>query len=914
MVRFQPRGVDVRIVPGCKLITTAAGPGAGVSGSWVNIMTDVVEVPESPKIYLFGDTGHDQVTAPNGSSFRIKSGALFMHALMTRLLDSSPPIELLVAAATKLDRDDVTAPCFSALPESRVVLQNYDKCTRIKSYDLTKAQAAGTAEEKSDRSFKVVPLGGQISKGSLLVAHHVGPAWRDTAASQFATVLETFFKATEEAETGDGGCELPDVIVNVSAGFPELASPVLRNSRAKPLFDSDLWNTLHRNRHRVAVVVSASTCRREGAALTRRLSWEQSVEDLAAEIHLFPKLAALSSFRHLFVRFGMVGLVHIERNERTPRATQLGGTVYFSPYAKNAIHRDHEREGGTVGRNSIFIAELVRHLLLGREGAESADFPLHDVVSRSFNRMRAMDDGGYRLELEGSKTPSEAFIESGAEKARSWTQAESEVAGAATTLSWRPIPAYLLGPPVPNQLRPPAKWHMLDDVLLEGPVHRVNVAMAIAKAGYDQVLNCTWSEPSPGTARRAIWDLLTRVEYFNPKDDAPDFVTLRDGHRPATPDWPGGEPTTDAIIGKVDRPFRIDVPVMELRTDDDIKERKNRLTLIERDDVESIRSIANLIASYRDKVLSSAKPEEAQPLSIAVFGTPGSGKSFAVRSIAEVLGMGTMPALEFNVAQFRDVEDLTNCFVDVAAAKERKKAAVAEAFKMNGKDARTAPVIIPLVFFDEFDCTLGSTELGWLKYFLAPMQDGMYRKDNKAQTIGGAVFVFAGGLHPTFERFDPRTDSAYDNLRSSAEYLERVRKFVDRKGPDFISRLRGHINVLEINEMPGRRKHFIRRAVQLRSILEKNGRARSGELAGISDAILYALLTVDRYRHGVRSMQAIVEMCTPIYGRVEIASLPSRAQLNMHVDADEFLVRVHRGRARDQPDWDRRQKSERAAT
>jgi hypothetical protein len=45
-------------------------------------------------------------------------------------------------------------------------------------------------------------------------------------------------------------------------------------------------------------------------------------------------------------------------------------------------------------------------------------------------------------------------------------------------------------------------------------------------------------------------------------------------------------------------------------------------------------------------------------------------------------------------------------------------------------------------------------------------------------------------------------------------------------------------------------------------------------------------------------MEAILLMSKPIDGRIHIASLPSRAQLNMHVDAEEFLIRLYRGRAR----------------
>jgi len=39
-------------------------------------------------------------------------------------------------------------------------------------------------------------------------------------------------------------------------------------------------------------------------------------------------------------------------------------------------------------------------------------------------------------------------------------------------------------------------------------------------------------------------------------------------------------------------------------------------------------------------------------------------------------------------------------------------------------------------------------------------------------------------------------------------------------------------------------------------------------------------------------------MCTPFFGKIEKSSLPSRTQLNMHVNADEFIIRMHRGRFR----------------
>jgi hypothetical protein len=124
-----------------------------------------------------------------------------------------------------------------------------------------------------------------------------------------------------------------------------------------------------------------------------------------------------------------------------------------------------------------------------------------------------------------------------------------------------------------------------------------------------------------------------------------------------------------------------------------------------------------------------------------------------------------------------------------------------------------------------------------------------------------------------------------------------------RNGPDFISRLRGHINIADANAQPGRSKHFLRRAVQLRGLLENKLKLVESDSARakIDEAVIYALLTIDRYHHGVRSMEAILRMCAPIAlndNHIYISSVPARAQLNMHVDADEFAIRIRRGRAR----------------
>jgi hypothetical protein len=191
----------------------------------------------------------------------------------------------------------------------------------------------------------------------------------------------------------------------------------------------------------------------------------------------------------------------------------------------------------------------------------------------------------------------------------------------------------------------------------------------------------------------------------------------------------------------------------------------------------------------------------------------------------------------------------------------------------------------PLIFFDEFDCSFDRQPLGWLKFFLAPMQDGNFYGAAGTINIGRGIFVFAGGTHPTFQRFS-----------------EAAEEFGAQKGPDFISRLRGHIDIKHLNAKPGSVPDIMRRAIVLRGLLEKHHFTRktsdNGEQAMIDEAVVYALLTASEYRHGVRSIEAVLQMCTSIDGHIQIGSIPARSQFDMHLDASEFFHNFRVGRAR----------------
>jgi hypothetical protein len=297
----------------------------------------------------------------------------------------------------------------------------------------------------------------------------------------------------------------------------------------------------------------------------------------------------------------------------------------------------------------------------------------------------------------------------------------------------------------------------------------------------------------------------------------------------------------------------------------------NFLLTVDRKEIEFLHHLKSLITEYLQN-------RNNQPLSIAVFGPPGSGKSFNIKQLAKALDLPDCEVkdITFNLSQFNE-ENPNDLYQAFHAVRD---------ISLSGK--------IPLVFWDEFD----SKDLAWLRYFLAPMQDGEFQEGQLTHNIGKSIFVFAGGTCSCMEEFEEKA------------HLAKA-----KKGPDFLSRIKGFLNVMGPNPLipycgadtaitdsltKGEQissskntdpEYIIRRAILINSLLQIGYRQLFIDgILQIDDGVLNAFLLVPRYKHGTRSLETIFKT-SQLFGKTKYhrSDLPPESQLNLHVDGQQFF-------------------------
>ncbi len=548
-----------------------------------------------------------------------------------------------------------------------------------------------------------------------------------------------------------------------------------------PVFEDKLWHELQKGLGKKNIlIIRANDLRTMNTSISKGLSWEQTIQDIASEIY-FKRAISLHPLRtaeYVLISFGCTGTLlihnHLDRGGENPEFQfffdSMGGEGYWEKSHPGYLPGDLDLLFGLVARE-ILYPDI------------ASDIRLDRAIRAHLMARRMLITTGANVE-EGS-------------------------------LSYSCLPEEFM------KVYGPKQTQEFSPVSFDSSVFK---SMYERKQNHQESAIEDWS--LLGMTKWDLYSLARQIALFGPMK--------------ALQGW--------------------NIPIA----------RFNLLLTVDRKEIEFLHHLKSLISEYLQNKIS-------QPLSIAVFGAPGSGKSFNIKQLAKSLDLPDQEIkdITFNLSQF-NVDDPSELYQAFHAVRD---------ISLSGKT--------PLVFWDEFD----SKHLAWLRYFLAPMQDGEFQEGQLIHNIGKSIFVFAGGTCSCMEEFE-----------------DIARDAVSDKGPDFLSRIKGFINIMGPNPMLGytdRKKanlkpgdeaaelilarnadpeFIIRRAILINSLLYLSFKQLfKNNMLQIDDGVLNAFLLVPRFKHGTRSMETIFKT-SQLYGKDKYhrSDLPPESQMNLHVDGQQF--------------------------